>query len=121
LPIFLLNGLIQRSTTVSSGLIGALGVWIDQPPFVCNLAFLLLVSMLTKEAGKEIYAMYRLVQLFIHVWLNRHSQKPDYQKKALSQLADRFLNGKHKNRALYEMLFPHARAILRYKFNNKPS
>jgi hypothetical protein len=28
-PVLLLNSLIQRTTTVSSGLIGALGVWID--------------------------------------------------------------------------------------------
>jgi hypothetical protein len=44
-PVLLLSGLIQHSTMVSSGLISVLGVWIDQQPFVCILAFLLLIYL----------------------------------------------------------------------------
>jgi tetratricopeptide (TPR) repeat protein len=79
------------------------------------------LSMVTKEAGKETYTIHRLVQLSVHVWLEGHSQKPDYQEKALSQLADRFPNGNHENRALCEMLLPHAQAVLRCEFDAKPS
>jgi hypothetical protein len=45
-PVFLSNGSIQRSTTVWSGLIGVLRIWIDQQLFICNPASLSLISLL---------------------------------------------------------------------------
>ena len=70
------------------------------------------LSLITKEAGKEIFAMHRLVQLSVHVWLELHNEKQRYAVEALALLADRFPNGEHENREACESLLPHAQAVL---------
>jgi hypothetical protein len=47
------------------------------------------LSLITKEKGKETFAMHRLVQLFIRYWLEQHNQEQYQAEEALALLADR--------------------------------
>jgi tetratricopeptide (TPR) repeat protein len=69
---------------------------------------------LVMKVGQRTFAIHRLVQLSIHVWLEQHNEKEGYEEEALSLLADRFPNGEQENWELCESLFPHAQAVLRY-------
>jgi tetratricopeptide (TPR) repeat protein len=80
------------------------------------------LSLITKEVGKETCTIHRLVQLSVHVWLEQHNQKTQFEEEALSQLAGRFPDDEYvKNRELCESLLPHARAVLRYDLASEPN
>jgi tetratricopeptide (TPR) repeat protein len=72
------------------------------------------LSLVTKEVGKEAFAIHRLVQLSIHMWLEGRNEKARCEEEALSRLAERFPSGEYENRELCENLLPHAQAVLRY-------
>jgi hypothetical protein len=79
------------------------------------------LSLITTGFGEETFALHRLVQLSVHVWLEQHNHKAHYEEEALSLLADRFPSGEHENRETCESLFPHAQAVLRYNLVSEPS
>lgn len=75
-------------------------------------------SLIKKEIETEVLAMHRLVQLSVHVWLEHHHKKGQYEE-ALTQLTDRFPNGKHENKEICESLLPYTRAVLQYDLNSQ--
>jgi hypothetical protein len=78
-------------------------------------------SLITKAIGKETYAIHRLVQLSIHVWLEQHKQRERYEEEALALLAERFPSGEHENKEACETLVAHAQAVLKYYCDSEPS
>jgi tetratricopeptide (TPR) repeat protein len=78
-------------------------------------------SLITKAIGKETYAIHRLVQLSIHVWLEQHKQRERYEEEALALLAERFPSGGHENKEACETLVAHAQAVLKYYCDSEPS
>lgn len=53
------------------------------------------LSLITREVGKETFAMHRLVQLSVHVWLEQRNEKARYEEEALAVLADKFPKGEY--------------------------
>jgi tetratricopeptide (TPR) repeat protein len=84
--------------------------------FVTAIGVLTGLSLITKEVGKETFALHRLVQLSVHVWLEQHNEKQRYAVEALALLANRFPNGEHENRETCELFLPHAQAVLQHHF-----
>jgi hypothetical protein len=72
------------------------------------------LSLITKEAEKESFAIHRLVQLSVHSWLEHQSQLTHYEEEAIALVADKFPNSEYENRELCQGLLPHARLVLRY-------
>jgi nucleoside phosphorylase/Tfp pilus assembly protein PilF len=89
--------------------------------FVTAIGTLNGLSLITKEAGKGIFTMHRLVQLSVHVWLELHNEKQSYAVEALALLADRFPKGEHENRETCELFLPHAQAVLQHQFVSQSS
>ena len=83
--------------------------------FVTAIGTLNGLSLITKEVGKETFAIHRLVQLSVHVWLEQHNEKQRYAEEALALLADRFPNGEHENRKTCELFLPHTQAVLQHQ------
>jgi tetratricopeptide (TPR) repeat protein len=89
--------------------------------FVTAIGTLNGLSLITKEVGKETFAIHRLVQLSVHVWLEQHNEKQRYAMEALALLADRFPNGEHENRETCELFLPHTQAVLQHQFVSQSS
>ena len=89
--------------------------------FVAAIGTLNSLSLITKEVGKETFAIHRLVQLSVHVWLEQHNEKQRYATEALALLADRFPSGEHENRETCELFLPHTQAVLQLQFVSQSS
>jgi hypothetical protein len=61
-------------------------------------------------------SMHRLVQLFLHEWLEKSGVKTFYSEAALKLLADR-----QDNKELCDSLFPHAQVALQYNIRTGPA
>ena len=89
--------------------------------FVAAIGTLNSLSLITKEVGKATFAIHRLVQLSVHVWLEQHNEKQRYATEALALLADRFPSGEHENRETCELFLPHTQAVLQLQFVSQSS
>jgi tetratricopeptide (TPR) repeat protein len=79
------------------------------------------LSLIIREIGEETFAMHRLVQLSVHLWLEQKGEKRQYEEHALVLLADKFPEGEYGDRKIRDSLFPHAQSVLQYDGNSEAS
>ena len=80
-----------------------------------------MVSLIIREVGNETFAMHRLVQLSVHVWLERRNEKRYYEKASLTLFASELPGEECGNTKLCESLFPHPEVALRYDLDSESS
>jgi hypothetical protein len=89
--------------------------------FVQAIGTLTGFSLITKEIGQQTFSIHRLVQLSILAWLEQNYRKADYELDALLSMAKSCSGDTDQllfRRAL-ERLYPHAQAVLQYRFQWK--
>jgi tetratricopeptide (TPR) repeat protein len=79
------------------------------------------LSLIIREIGEETFAMHRLVQLSVRLWLEQKGEKRQYEEHALVLLADKFPEGEYGDRKIRDSLFPHAQSVLQYDGNSEAS
>lgn len=80
------------------------------------LASLYEFSLIEIEKGGETFKMHRLVQLAVRLWLGIYNEAEEWQGIAIKVISNAFTSGEYSNWKICEALSPHAREVLKYKF-----
>ena len=76
-------------------------------------------SLIEAEKGGEIFAMHRLVQLCTYSWLQKENRIGDCQSDAVELLSREFPDGESHNWKTCELLLPHARKVIGYRYTTR--
>ena len=76
-------------------------------------------SLVEAEKGGEVFAMHRLVQLCTYSWLQKENRIGSCQSDAVELLSREFPNGEPHNWKTCELLLPHARKIIGYRYTTR--
>jgi tetratricopeptide (TPR) repeat protein len=78
-------------------------------------------SFITVTKETNTFEMHNLVQLATRTWLENHGQLHRWQDQFISKLCAEMPTGRHENWQKCQVLFPHARAALAQRPQNKDS
>src|SRR6266480_5557967 len=87
--------------------------------FTTSIGMLRSFSLIEAEKGGDVFVMHRLVQLCMQGWLDMENKSEAYQAEAVEMLSRKFPNGEHQNWEVCQLLLPHARKILDYRYTSK--
>ena len=76
-------------------------------------------SLIEAEKGGEVFAMHRLVQLCTYSWLQKENRIGCYQSDAVELLSREFPDGEPHNWKTCELLLPHARKVIGYRYTTR--
>jgi tetratricopeptide (TPR) repeat protein len=74
-------------------------------------------SLIATEKGGSSFELHRLVQLSIQKWLRFQGREHEWREKALKLMAQKFPSVRYETWQACEMLLPHAKAVVGYKYS----